>query len=83
MGKTGIRGLYHYAHPCRDAEETRRFYEDLLGLPLVNFMASERVPSTGQSRPYAHMFFAMGDGSYIAFFDLGGNEMPPSMRSWP
>lgn len=37
MGKTDIRGLYHYAHPCRDAEETRKFYEDLLGLPLVNF----------------------------------------------
>jgi catechol 2,3-dioxygenase-like lactoylglutathione lyase family enzyme len=85
MGKTAIRRLYHYAHPCRDAEETRHFYEDLLGLPLVNFMASERVPSTGEARPYAHMFFAMGDGSYVAFFDLGGNEMPapsPNTPDW-
>jgi catechol 2,3-dioxygenase-like lactoylglutathione lyase family enzyme len=85
MTATGIRGLYHYAHPCRDAEETRRFYEDLLGLPLVNFMSSERVPSTGEARPYAHMFFAMGDGSYIAFFDLGRNEMPlpsPNTPDW-
>lgn len=85
MASTGIRGLYHYAHPCRDAEETRRFYEDLLGLPLVNFMAAERVPSTGEARPYAHMFFAMGDGSYIAFFDLGRNELPlpsPNTPDW-
>ena len=85
MAKTQIRGLYHYAHPCRDAEETRFFYEDLLGLPLVNFMAADRVPSTGERAPYAHMFFAMGDGSYIAFFDLGRNEMPiasPNTPDW-
>jgi len=85
MASTGIRGLYHYAHPCRDAEETRRFYEDLLGLPLVNFMQADRVPSTGEERPYAHMFFAMGDGSYVAFFDLGRNEMPapsPNTPDW-
>jgi len=85
LAKTGIRGLYHYAHPCRDAEETRRFYEDLLGLPLVNFMSAERVPSTGEAAPYAHMFFAMGDDSYIAFFDLGRNEMPapsPNTPDW-
>jgi catechol 2,3-dioxygenase-like lactoylglutathione lyase family enzyme len=85
MAKTGIRGLYHYAYPCRDAEETRRFYEDLLGLPLVNFMQADRVPSTGERMPYAHMFFAMGDGSYIAFFDLGRNEMPqpsPNTPDW-
>jgi catechol 2,3-dioxygenase-like lactoylglutathione lyase family enzyme len=85
MAGTGIRGLYHYAHPCRDAEETRRFYEDLLGLPLVNFMQADRVPSTGEARPYAHLFFRMGDGSYVAFFDLGRNEMPapsPNTPDW-
>jgi catechol 2,3-dioxygenase-like lactoylglutathione lyase family enzyme len=73
---TKIRGLYHYAYPCRDAEETRHFYEDLLGLPLVNFMRADEVPSTGETSPYAHLFFEMGDGSYIAFFDLGKNEKP-------
>lgn len=80
-----LKGLYHYAYPCRDAEETRRFYEDILGLPLVNCMLSDRVPSTGEERPYAHFFFEMGDGSYIAFFDLGENEMPlpsPNTPAW-
>ncbi len=28
-----IRRLHHFAWRCRDAEETRAFYEDLLGLP--------------------------------------------------
>jgi catechol 2,3-dioxygenase-like lactoylglutathione lyase family enzyme len=80
-----LKGLYHYAYPCRDAEETRHFYEDILGLPLVNCMLSDRVPSTGEERPYAHFFFELGDGSYIAFFDLGQNEMPlpsPNTPAW-
>lgn len=80
-----IKGLYHFAYPCRDAEETRHFYEDLLGLPLVNCMTADRVPSTGEAKPYAHLFFAMQDGSYIAFFDLGENQMPapsPNTPAW-
>jgi len=78
-----IKGLYHYAHPCRDAEETRHFYEDILGLPLVNFMTADRVPSTGEEMPYAHLFFEMGDGSYIAFFDLGNNVLTPPSPNTP
>ena len=30
-----VRGLHHFAWRCRDCEETRRFYEDVLGLPVV------------------------------------------------
>ena len=80
-----IKGLYHFAYPCRDAEETRAFYEDVLGLPLVHCMQVDSVPSTGEAGPYAHIFFEMGDGSYIAFFDLGKGEMPqpsPNTPSW-
>ena len=42
-----IRGLHHYAYRCRDCEETRAFYEDVLGLPLVHVIRSDIVPSTG------------------------------------
>ncbi|MGE8374536.1 MAG: VOC family protein, partial [Diaphorobacter nitroreducens] len=28
-----IQQLHHYAYKARDAEETRHFYEDILGLP--------------------------------------------------
>lgn len=80
-----VKGLYHYSFPCRDGEETRKFYEDLLGLPLVNCMTADKVPSTGEEKPYAHFFFEMADGSYMAFFDLGENEMPqpsPNTPAW-
>ncbi len=30
-----IKGLHHNAYRCRDSEETRKFYEDFLGLPLA------------------------------------------------
>jgi catechol 2,3-dioxygenase-like lactoylglutathione lyase family enzyme len=66
-----IRGLHHFAWRCRDCEETRAFYEDLLGLPLVHVIRADYVPSTGEYCPYVHIFFRMADGSHIAFFDLG------------
>ena len=80
-----VRGLHHFAWRCRDAEETRRFYEDLLGLPLVHVIAADKVPSTGELCPYVHIFFQMADGSYLAFFDLGDGvaaEPSPNTPAW-
>ena len=84
-GAVPIHGLHHFAYRCRDAEETRAFYEDLLGLPLVHVIRAENVPSTGEYCPYVHIFFEMRDGSYLAFFDLGDNVKPepsPNTPSW-
>ena len=69
-----IHGLHHFAYRCRDAEETRRFYEDVLGLPLAHVIRADHVPSTGEYCPYVHVFFQLGDGSFVAFFDLGDNQ---------
>ena len=80
-----INGLHHYAYRCRNAEETRSFYEDLLGLPLAHVIKADSVPSTGAADPYVHLFFEFADGSYIAFFDLGDetNSVPdPETPSW-
>jgi catechol 2,3-dioxygenase-like lactoylglutathione lyase family enzyme len=80
-----IRGLHHFAYRCRDCEETRRFYEDLLGLPLVHVIKATNVPSTGEYCPYVHIFFQMRDGSYLAFFDLGDDVKPmpsPNTPEW-
>jgi len=77
--------LHHFAWRCRDAEETRAFYEDLLGLPLVHVIKADHVPSTGEYCPYVHIFFELADGSYIAFFDLGDDtnaEPSPNTPSW-
>jgi catechol 2,3-dioxygenase-like lactoylglutathione lyase family enzyme len=80
-----IQKLNHFAWRCRDAEETRHFYEDILGLPLTHIIKADRVPSTGEYCPYTHIFFQMGDGSYIAFFDLGDDvaaQPSPNTPSW-
>ena len=80
-----INGLHHFAWRCRDAEETRHFYEDILGLPLFHFIRADIVPSTGEYCPYVHIFFRMTDGSCIAFFDLGDNVKPepsPNTPAW-
>ena len=66
-----IHQLHHYAYRAKDAEETRHFYEDILGLPLYHIIQSDVVPSTGEYCPYTHFFFRLRDGSFIAFFDLG------------
>ena len=36
MPAADIKGLHHTAYRCKDVEETRQFYEDFLGLPLVD-----------------------------------------------
>jgi len=80
-----INGLHHFAYRCRDAEETRHFYEDILGLPLFHYIRSDIVPSTGEHCPYVHIFFRMKDGSCLAFFDLGDNVGPepsPNTPAW-
>jgi len=80
-----IQSLHHFAWRCRDAEETRHFYEDLLELPLVHVIKSDNVPSTGEYCPYVHIFFEMSDGSYIAFFDLGDGikaDPSPNTPAW-
>src|SRR5688572_23158649 len=35
-----IQQLHHYAYRAKDAEETRHFYEDILGLPLYHIIQS-------------------------------------------
>ena len=62
-------GINHAAYRCRDAEQTRWFYEDVLGLPLATAPVFEDVPGTGERIPYMHLFFQLGNGETIAFFD--------------
>ncbi|HEX7384060.1 MAG TPA: VOC family protein [Burkholderiaceae bacterium] len=64
-----IRGLHHNAYRCRDSEETRRFYEDFLGLPLAGTLAIGET-KTGRATQALHTFYRLGDGSYLAFFEV-------------
>ena len=63
-----IRGLHHNAYRCRDSEETRRFYEDFLGLRLAGTLEIGETQS-GRRTETLHTFYELGDGSYLAFFE--------------
>ena len=63
-----IKGLHHNAYRCRDSEETRRFYEDFLGLPLAATLWIKETKS-GRQTDVLHTFYRLDDGSYLAFFE--------------
>jgi catechol 2,3-dioxygenase-like lactoylglutathione lyase family enzyme len=60
--------LHHVAFRCRDSEETRAFYEDVIGLPLAAAMPIEET-KTGRRTRVLHTFFQLKDGSFVAFFE--------------
>ena len=68
-----IKGLHHNAYRCRDSEETRKFYEDFLGLRLAGALAIKES-HTGRKTDVLHTFYEMGDGSYLAFFEAPGRS---------
>jgi len=68
-----IRKLHHNAYRCRDSEQTRRFYEDFLGLPLAGTLEINET-QTGRVTHTLHTFYRLDDGSFLAFFEC--QDMP-------
>jgi catechol 2,3-dioxygenase-like lactoylglutathione lyase family enzyme len=66
-----IKGLHHNAYRCRNSEETRAFYEDFLGLPLVHAFGINES-KTGRETEALHTFYQLDDGSALAFFEVPG-----------
>jgi catechol 2,3-dioxygenase-like lactoylglutathione lyase family enzyme len=64
-----IKRLHHSAYRCRDSEETRKFYEDFLGLPFVQAVLIEET-MTGRPTRVLHTFYSMDDGACLAFFEV-------------
>ena len=61
--------LHHTAFVSRDLEATRKFYEEIIGLPLLATWC-EKDMLFGAERTYAHCFFGLGDGGALAFFQF-------------
>jgi catechol 2,3-dioxygenase-like lactoylglutathione lyase family enzyme len=76
MNLKPISKLHHAAYRCRDAEQTRWFYEDVLGLKLAAALEFDQMSGTDIDRNYLHLFFDLGDGSFIAFFDQPSAALP-------
>ncbi len=70
LDSTG-RGLHHVALICTDVEETIRFYQELLGFPLVEIFENRDY------RGSTHLFFDIGHDNTIAFFDFPGLDLGP------
>ena len=64
-----VHNMHHTAYRCRDAEQTRWFYEDVLGFKLIAALAFDEEPGRAVQREFMHLFFETTDGNCIAFFD--------------
>jgi catechol 2,3-dioxygenase-like lactoylglutathione lyase family enzyme len=73
-----LKKLHHNAYRCRDSEETRRFYQDFLGLPLAATLHIKETKS-GRQTSALHTFYGLDDGSYLAFFEAP--EMPFTFKN--
>ncbi|MEQ1889423.1 MAG: VOC family protein [Alphaproteobacteria bacterium] len=69
-------GFHHLAFACRDIHETHRFYTEILGFDLLH--TETKQMGTGYFR---HIFFDIGDGSCLAFFDLHGVGEPETLKT--
>jgi catechol 2,3-dioxygenase-like lactoylglutathione lyase family enzyme len=61
--------LHHTAYVSKDLEATRKFYEDVIGLPLLATWCEKDV-LFGAERTYCHCFFGLADGGALAFFQF-------------
>jgi catechol 2,3-dioxygenase-like lactoylglutathione lyase family enzyme len=63
--------LHHYAWVTKDQEANRRFFEDVLGIPLVATWCERTFnPEAGRELEYCHTFYALADGGALAFFQF-------------
>ena len=85
MSRSMPARLHHNAYVTRDMAATRKFYEEIAGMPLVATWA-EKTDLFGKERVYCHCFYALEDGGALAFFQFAteedhkefGPEMPGS-----
>jgi len=69
-GPSTARGVHHVALICRDVEENVKFYQEVLGFPLVEMV--ENRDYTGST----HFFFDIGHRNLLGFFDFPGHPHP-------
>jgi glyoxylase I family protein len=83
--------LHHHAYVVKDQEANRRFFEDVLGIPLVaTWCESHGNASVGREVAMCHTFFELGDGGALAFFSFADDEVyrmcqaekPPVIRNF-
>ena len=92
--------LHHIAYRCRDAQRTVEFYTQVIGLKYSAGLMPPETRSNptwplnepgqpprkvvGEPSDSIHIFFELGDGSYLAFFDVASepDEGPDTSPWW-
>ncbi len=91
--------LHHIAYRCRDAQRTVDFYTKVVGLEYVAGLVPPETRSSpswplnepgqpprkvlGAPADSIHIFFRLGDNSYLAFFDVpSAPEDGPEASPW-
>jgi len=72
---SSARGVHHLAMICSDVETTVRFYQDVLGFPLVDVMENRDYPGS------THFFLDIGNDNLLAFFDFPGLGLTDAVES--
>jgi catechol 2,3-dioxygenase-like lactoylglutathione lyase family enzyme len=69
--RSTAQGVHHVALLCSDVERTIRFYQELLGFPLVELFENRDYKGS------THLFFDLGHDNTLAFFDFPGLGLGP------
>ena len=72
---SSARGVHHMALICSDVERTIQFYQDVVGFPLIELMENRDYKGS------THLFFDIGHGNLLAFFDFPGLGLQPGVES--
>jgi catechol 2,3-dioxygenase-like lactoylglutathione lyase family enzyme len=83
--------LHHHAHVVKDQERNRRFFEDILGIPLTATWCERHFsPWVQREVDFCHTFYSLADGGALAFFSFADEEVyrktqaeaPPQIRNF-
>ena len=81
------KGLEHLAYLTWDTAATVKFYEEVLGMPLVHAIVDDKVPSANVTNcTFLHTFFDMGGDSHSDSSRSTGcppRVRMPNMPDWP
>jgi glyoxylase I family protein len=69
------RGVHHLALICSDVERTIQFYQGVLGFPLIELIENRDYKGS------SHLFFDIGNGNLLAFFDFPGLGLQPGVEA--
>lgn len=60
----------------RDSAINHQFYTEIMNFKFISAVREDSVPSTAEETSFLHTFYALEDGSCMAFFELAGVSIP-------